>query len=281
MEIIPEKRLHPELEVDFEFNPQEEVEEEVYRDVKEDPDVDFLQESSSEEEDEEEDDSESDSHSHSSEEEEKVVEETGKYEEMDLEFALELAKKLLKGLWKYDKEECKDHEDLYYKRYAFIPISTCISAGACGRVPWEEQMMQNEIIFKTKIQDPFLIQLSLFLFQFVIDRNVEMIEKLRQDIITEVIDWKQMNKSFQKRYVKIEKKQFYQLGMLIQISRKDLVQMIYDSGIFESHDFYSFEKNEELGRFVEKTEDFSEDFHQIPITGCHIMTLKDMITLSE
>lgn len=269
MEIIEDKGLYPETEVDFEFNPHEEVEDEVYQDVKEDPDVDFLQESSSEED--EEDDEESDSHSHSSEEEEeKVVEETIKYEEMDLEFSLEFSKKLLKGLWKYEKEECKDHEDLYYKRYAFIPIST-----------WEEQMMRNEIIFTSKISDPFLIQLSLYLFQFVIDRQIEMIEKIREDIITEVIDWKSANKLFQKRYMKLEKKQFHQLGMFIKISRKDLVQMIYDTGIFESHDFYTFEKSEELGQFVEKTENVSEDFHQIPITGSRIMNLKDIMSLSE
>lgn len=268
MEIIPEKEINPCIEVHFEFNPHEEVEEEVYQDVKEDPDVDFLQESSSEEEEEE--DAESDSHSQSSEEEEKVVEETVEYEDMDLEFAIEFAKKLLKGLWKYEKEECKDHEDLFYKRYAFIPVST-----------WEDQMMRNEIIFTTKIQDPFLIQLSMYLFQFVVDRQIEMIEKIREDMITEVIDWKRENKVFQKRYTKIEKKQFHQLAMLIQISRKDLVQMIYDTSIFETHDFYQFEKNEELGRFVEKTEDVSGDFHQIPITGCRIVNLKDMITLCE
>ena len=273
MEIIEDKGLYPTTEVEFEFNPHvEEVDEEVYRDIKEDPDVDFLQESSSEEEEEDdaESESESDSHSHSSEEEEKVVEETVEYEEMDLEFGLEFAKKLLKGLWKYEKEECKDHEDIYYKRYAFIPVST-----------WEEQIMRNEIIFTSKISDPFLIQLSLYLFQFVVDRKIEMIEKIREDIITEVIDWKRINKLFQKSYAKIEKKQFHQLAMLIQISRKDLVQMIYDTGIFETHDFYSFEKNEELGRFVEKTEDVSGDFHQIPIIGCRIVNLKDMISFCE
>lgn len=270
MEIIPEKEINPGVELHFEFNPHDEVEEEVYQDVKEDPDVDFLQESSSEEEDEEED-AESDSHSSEGEEEErKVVEETLQYEEMDLDFALEFTKKILKGLWKYEKEECKDNELLFYKRYSIIP-----------ETEWERQMMENEIIFTTKIQDPFLIQLSLFLFQFVIDRKVEMIEKIREDIITEVIDWKKINKSFQKRYSKIEKKQFHQLGMLIKISRKDMVQMIYDSAIFETNDYYQFEKNEELGRFVEKTEDVSEDFHQISISGCRIMTLKDMITLSE
>lgn len=271
MEIIPEKLLEPSVEVNFDFNPHaEEVEEEVYQDVKEDPDVDFLQESSSEEEEEEEEDADSDSHSHSSEEEEKVVEETAEYEEMDLEFALEFAKKLLKGLWKYEKEECKDHVDLFYKRYAFIP-----------QTEWEEQMMRNEMIFTSKISDPFLIQLSLYLFQFVIDRKVEMIEKIRAEMITEVIDWKRENKIFQKRYAKLEKKQFHQLGMLIQISRRDVVQMIYDSGIFESHDFYTFEKNEEFGRFMEKKQDVSGDFHQIPISGCRIVNLKEMITLCE
>jgi hypothetical protein len=100
-------------------------------------------------------------------------------------------------------------------------------------------------------------------------------------MITEVIDWKSENKVFQKRYVKLEKKQFHQLGMLIKISRKDLVQMIYDSGIFETHDFYSFEKSEEFGRFIEKKEDVSDDFHQIPVSGCRIITLKDMISFSE
>ena len=271
MEIIEDKGLYPATEVEFEFNPHvEDVEEEVYQDVKEDPDVDFLQESSSEEEEEDEEEDDAESDSHSSEEEEKVVEETVEYEEMDLEFAMEFAKKILKGLWKYEKEECKDHEDLYYKRYAFIPVST-----------WEEQMMRNEIIFTSKISDPFLIQLSLYLFQFVVDRKIEMIEKIREDMITEVIDWKRVNKVFQKRYSKIEKKQFHQLAMLIQISRRDLVQMIYDSGIFETNDFYSFEKNEELGRFVEKTEDVSEDFHQITVSGCSIMNLKDMISLCE
>lgn len=274
MEIIPERHLEPSVELDFESKPElEEVDEEVYHDVKEDPDVDFLQESSSSEEEGEEEDSrsETESESETEGEKEKVIEKEIDFEEMDEETLLEFSNKILKGLWKYEKEECKDHPLFFYKQYHFHSQSI-----------WETKMMQNEIIFSTRIQDPFLIQLSLYFFQIKMDRNIQMVEKIRHDIISEVLDWKKSHKPFQKRYAMIEKKHICQLMFLLQISRRDLVQMIYDTNVFESSDFYQFEIDEDSQCFIEKVEDksVSSDFHQIPIFGCQIYTLKDILHLS-
>lgn len=266
MEIIADKGEHPTVEVDFEFK-HEEVEEEVYHDAVEDPVVDFLQESSSEEEEEEEEDAASVG-SHSEEEEEEKVVKSVDFEDMDEEFVIEFAKRILKGIWKYEKEECSENEVFYFKRYFFHPSST-----------WEHQMMRNEIIMASKIQDPFLIQLSLFLFQIVVDQNIEMMEELRQAILSEVIHLKKINRHFQKRYAKLEEKNIAILGLLLTITRKDIVQMIYDSGFFETKDYYQFYMDVESNSFIEKIDEdsLSSDFHQVPISTCRIVSLRDLI----
>ncbi len=140
-------------------------------------------------------------------------------------------------------------------------------------------MMRNEIIMASRIQDPFLIQLSLFLFQIIVDQNIEMMEELRQAILSEVIYLKKINRHFQKRYAKLEEKNIAILGLLLKITRKDIVQMIYDSGFFETKDYYQFYMDAESNSFIEKMDEdsLSNDFHQVPISTCHMITLRDLI----
>lgn len=281
IEVIQERYLEPGVELPFE---EEEVEEdgEEYQVKHEIPDFGHEREKESDDEEEEEEknveeyDEEGNliTHpKHYESEEEEEEEEKEKYqkddlEEMDEKSALKVCINMIEHYMK-EESQLTYEEEFVYRRYTIFHENK-----------WQEMMNSNKIGLTTILQKIVDFNILMYFYEMIYLEDYTMLDKLRHLICDEVIYYKNTDKTFKKKYSKVDYFEIYSKDDFEEISPSILVDLICDTEHFNEVDYCIFIKKEDkLYEYNKDDLTSSYEYTMQNIKEVEIVTLNDIYNI--